>query len=164
MPTYDIEDLVQDIEDLLKSKLNAKVAAIEAEKVARGRVASSPAAVASDAYFQYGWNDTSLNKSPAVGIFVARSEGAGEGPFTKITHVLEVGVVLSGTQNDKTAKQKAMRYARALKEVFEENWGKLNSCVTREKIETIGPIDFTLNQDSSDECKIAGVSITATLG
>lgn len=164
MPTYDIEDLVQDIETLLRAKLNAQVVLVEAEKVAAGRVASGIQPVADTAYFQYGWNEKSLNVSPAVGIFVAKSAGIGEGPFTKTEYSIEVGVVLSGVQNDALSKQKAMRYARALKEVFEKNWGKINNCVTREKIETIGPIDFTLNQDSIDECKIAGVAISGTLG
>ncbi len=164
MPTYDIEDLMQDVENLVKAKLNAKVVAIEAEKVAAGRVASGIQAVPDTAYYPYGWNEKTLNESLAVGIWLVKNIGIGEGIFTKVEWTVEVGVMMSGTNNDPLAKQKAMRYARALKEVFEDNWGKINNCVTREKIETIGPLDFTLNQDSSDECKISGVSISGTLG
>ncbi len=164
MPRYDIEDLVKDIETLCKAHLNTKVAAVEAEQAGKGHAASGILPVPTDGFFTYGWNNYSLNVSPAVGIFVANSSTIGEPGFSQTTYEIEIGVIVSGTQNDKLSIQKMVRYARALKEMFEENWGQINNCATREKIETLGPIDFTLNQDSSDECKIAGVVLKGTLG
>lgn len=165
---YDVEDLVQDIETLLKASLVTKITALEAAQVAAGLPAAweSPAvpAIDADAYFQFGWTNESLNKAVGVGIFIAEQSSVGEGPFTKQVYVVDVGVYVSGTNNDPLADRKLLRYSKALKELFETSWGQINSAVTREKLETIGPIEFRLNVNSSDDCKIAGVTLTCTLG
>lgn len=160
---YDLEDLVLDFKTMLQAKLNAEIAAVEAQKVAQGFAAASPLPIQPEGYFELAWNDASLNISPALGIFVADHKEFGEGEFTKTQYTLEVGIVLQ-TTNDATSTRKLLRYMKALKQCFEANWGKINNCVTREKIETIGPIDFTLNIDSADNFKIAGISVTCVLG
>lgn len=161
---YDAEDLVADIKALLVSKLNTEIDAVEAEKVAAGRVASGIEDVDSSAYFLYEWTADSLNKTPACGIFVSDQQLVSDGPESKQTFIIDVGVVLSGTDNDSLAVHKLLRYGRALRQVFEKNWGKMNSALSREKLESVGPIAFKLNADSSEQCKIAGVTLTVTLG
>lgn len=161
---YDIENLVADVQALLVANLNTYVAAVEAEQVAAGLPACSPPAIASDAYFTFGWNDKALNKKQGVGIFIGDHSTEGEGAMLKERWVIDVGVYLSGTQNDPKATQKLLRFTKALKLLFTEKWGKLGPAVSREKLETVGPIDFKFNGDSSDDCKIAGVSLSLTLG
>lgn len=161
---YDAEELVADIKALLVANLNAEIAIVEAEKVAAGRAASGIANVESGAYFLYEWTADSLNANPACGIFLSEQQIQSDGPFSKQTFIVDVGVVISGTDNDALAVQKLLRYGRALRQVFEKNWGKMNSAVTREKLESVGPIAFKVNADSSEQCKIAGVTLTVTLG
>lgn len=165
MPEYDLESVVSDVKKLLRAKLNGEITAVEQEKVAAGFDPSKIMAVADDSYFELAWNDAALNKSPAVGIFLGEhKEKDDAGGGTLLLYTLDIGVVISGTQNDPLSTLKMLRYTRALKAVFKNNWGLLNNAATREKLETIGPVGFTLNVDSSEECKIAGVSLTLTLG
>jgi hypothetical protein len=161
---YDVESLVQDIETLLKAKLNAAVAAVEAEQIAAGLPASDLLPVDQDGYFQFDWTSDSLNKKVGVGIFVADQQTDGQGAYSSQRFVIDVGVYLSGTNNDRTATRKLIRYSKALRNVFEDRWTYMNSGFTKEKVETVGPVDFKLNVDSSDDCKIAGVTIACTLG
>jgi hypothetical protein len=162
---YDIESMVADVEVLLKANLATYVAAVEAEQVAAGLPAAfaSPAVIDADAYHQFAWNDHALNKNIGVAIFIGDHTTQGEGPYAREQFILDVGVYLSGTQNDPAATRKLLRYSKALSNLFSEKWGKFLG-VSREKIETVGPIDFKFNVDSADACKIAGVALTVTLG
>jgi hypothetical protein len=167
MPTYDLEDLVADTKAMLLSKLNTEIALVEAEKVAAGREASSDEGllpIEEDAYFELAWNDVATNKNLCLGIFLGDHEEQGESGFTRTTYTVEVGIVVSGTANDKLATRRLLRYTRALRQTFEKYSGKINNGITRESLKTIGPIPFTLNVDSADDCKIAGISFQCVLG
>ena len=165
---YDLENLVADVQALLAASLVAKVTAIEAEQVAAGLPAAWPSpeapAIDADAYYSFGWTDESLNKSVGVAVFLAEQTSEGQGPFTLLRYVLDIGVYMSGTNNDPLADRKLLRYSKALKELLEEKWTKINNAASKEKVETVGPIDFKFNVDSSDNCKIAGVTLSCTLG
>lgn len=161
--TYDLEDLVRDVKAVLQAKLNAQIDAVENEKVNGGTVATNLDHISNTAYHEFAWNDSGMNEMPALGIFVAGHNEESTGPYTRAQYTLEIGIVLN-TTNDPLVTKKMLRYMRALRQTVEQNWGKINNAVTREKIETIGPIDFTLNIDSSDVYKIAGISITCVLG
>ena len=166
--TYDVEDLVKDIETLLKASLVAKTIEVEAAQVAAGLPVAwespSAPAIEAEAYHQFDWGEN-LNHAAGVAIFLAADpQTEGHGPFSKQSFVLDVGVYLSGTANDPTADRKLLRYSKAMKQLFEENWGKINPAFTRERVEQVGPIGFKFNVNSSDQCKIAGVTLFCTLG
>lgn len=160
---YDIEDLVRDIEALLQSKLDAEIDAVDAEKVSQGYATANLSHIDPAGYHVFAINDDAMNILPALGIFVANHSEQGDGQITRAQYTIEVAVILQAI-NDPDVTRKLLRYMKALKQVFEKNWGKINNAVTREKIETVGPVDFTLNVDSSDIYKIAGISITCVLG
>ena len=164
MARYDLEDLVDDVETLLKAKLNAQISAIEAEKVAVGKVATALAAVDDSAYFKLAWNDQALNKNPALGIFVAEHSEESQGADMVLNrYTIEIGIILSGTQNDALATKKLLRYVRALRQTFEQNHTRISGFV-KESLKSIGPVDFTANVDSAEEYKIAGVSLQIVVG
>lgn len=161
---YDIEDFVQDVENLLRANLNTYFARVEAEQVDAGLVAAPPPAIDDDAYFQFAWNDKALNKTVGVALFATGVPVQSDGSMGLRKYTVDVGVYMSGTQNDPLAPRRLLRASKALETLFQEHWTEINSAVTKEKIETVDPIDFKLNLDSADDCKIAGVTLSLTLG
>ena len=65
MARYDLEDCLDDIEAILKAKLGAKIAAIEAEKISKGK-GIDLATVQADAFFRQTWSDKILNYDPGI--------------------------------------------------------------------------------------------------
>lgn len=162
---FDAEDMLDMVLGIMTtgSALNAKIAAIEAEKIAAGKgVTPTLASIASTSYYLQSWSDKILNTSPAIfyGIEdVASVPNAGA--VAKVYKVfVEVVLIDSGLTND--SHKRINRYARALEELFAAafapalGYGQI-------KIDTVRPISFKLELDSSEEIKVGGVSLTITL-
>ncbi len=167
MPRFDLEDLVDSVVNMLQNKLQAQIDAVEAEKVAAGKTATGidqPAnAIPANAYFKLAWNDQALNQKIGVGVFVRELQEDGNGPDTRVTYTLDVGIVLAGTQNDPLATAKLLRYMRALRQTFETNYTRITG-FTKETLKSEGPVAFTTDVDSAEEYKIAGVTFQVVLG
>jgi hypothetical protein len=161
MATYDIETLLDDIETLLKANLNTKIAAIEAEKTALGKAVGLPS-VDTNAYFQQAWSDKILNYSPAIFYGLEQIQASGSHSATLEAYKIFVEVVIVDSGMDTFTKNRIHRYSRALKEVFQENFDRL-PWGNRINIETVRPISFKLEEDSSEEIKVGGVSIVTAL-
>ncbi len=161
--SYDLEDLIADTAAFIKPRLNAAIAELEAQKIAAGRVASEIQPIPDNAYYLYTWNDESLNEEIAIFITGTATASDGEGPFTVQTFEIDISVVLSGMQNDSLANQKLLRYTKALKNIFEADWGKIKAGIVREKIETTSPTDFKVVARSNAPIKAAGVLLTAKI-
>ncbi len=156
--TYDIENLMQTLKGLLTSNLNAKIDAIEAEKVAGGFPATGLAHISS--YHEQNWSDSILQDSPAIFFGVEEIAAQGVGPSTSEKYKCFFEVVLLDHGLDTLAKNRIYRYSRAIKEVFQDNFSAVPGTI---KIETVRPISFKLDLNSSEEIKVGGVSLTATL-
>jgi hypothetical protein len=158
---YDVEMLLDDIETLLKANLNTKIATLEAEKVTLGKGVGL-ASISTNAYVQQTWDDKILNLSPAIfyGIETIETQGANAGSVDYYKIFVEVVLVTNGM--DTNAGRKIHRYSRALREVFHENFDRL-PWSNKTNIETVRPISFTIDGNSSDEVKVGGVSITTAL-
>lgn len=159
--TYDLEQMLDDIEALLKSKLNAKIAAISLEKSQLGVAVDLPE-ISEDAYFQQNWSDRILNIAPAIfyGVETIQATGAGKATLELFKIFVEVIIVDSGM--DVNSKRRLHRYSRALKEVFQDNFDAL-PWSNKTNIETVRPISFTLDGNTSEEIKVGGVSIVTAL-
>jgi hypothetical protein len=160
---FDQENLLDAILEVMIGSLNTQIAAIEAEKTAAGSpLTPTLAGVDSSAYFVQTWSDKILNKSPAIfyGIEdVATLDGGGAAAKTyKI--FCEIVIVDDGQRND--THRRIARYSRALEEIFSEQFGKVPSG-SAIKIETVRPISFKLELDSSEEVKVGGVSLQISL-
>lgn len=161
MSSYDIEMMLDDIEVLLKATLNVKIAAIEAEKTALGiPVVLDP--VAATSYFQQNWSDNILNEAPAIFYGVETIQATGIGPATIEAFKIFVEIVMLDNGMDDLGKRRLNRYARALKEVFQENFDKL-PWSNKTIVETVRPISFTLDGNTSEEMRVGGVSIATAL-
>lgn len=165
MAKFDTEDLLASILSIMATggALNAKIAAIEAEKAAKSMTLSPVlASIASEAYYEQTWSNKILNHPVAIfyGIEdVTASDGGGAIAKTYRIFV-EVVMVDNGQTND--IHKRIARYSRALEELFGETF-KDAIGEGRFKVDSVRPISFKLELDSDDEIKVGGVSLTTTL-
>ncbi len=164
---FDSEDLLNSILAVMVDggALNAKIAAIEAEKAAKSpsqALTPTLAAIATTSYYAQTWSNKMLNSSPSIfyGIEdVSVVENAGAVAKTYKVFV-EVVLVDSGNTND--AWKRIARYSRAIEELFK---GMFADSVGRSavKVEQVRPVAFKLALDSDEEIKIGGVSVSVSL-
>lgn len=160
---YDLEDLLDDVEAILKSSLNAKIQAVESEKSSKGKALSTGlSSIASDSFYRQTWSDKILNTSPAIYFGIENVETSGMGPASAETVKIFAEIVIVDSGMDDLTHRRVNRYSRAIKELFEENFAKL-SFASKIKIETVRPTSFRLELDTSEEIKVGGVSISMTL-
>lgn len=163
MARYDLEDMLDDILAVMVSGLNTKIAAIEAEKIAKSKALTPTLApIGATSYYRQSWSEKILNTNPAIfyGIEDVRTTDGGSVAAEVVKVFCEVVLCDNGMTND--AHSRIARYARALKELFQENYGSI-ATVGQIKIETVRPISFRLELDSSEEIKVGGVSLTVAL-
>lgn len=165
MALYDVERLLADLEDTLKTKLAAKLAAITAEKTALGFPLDLPEPAADDFYFQT-WDDKILNSSP--GILYGLRESVADGSSHSVTSeriTLFVEVYYTHPMNesdDGSGTKRILRYTRALKEIIQENFDA-NEIMAKIKVKTLTPLSFRLDTDTSDEIKVGGIELETAL-
>ena len=162
---YDSEDMLDTLYGIMTdgSALNNKIAAIEAEKTAAGKQLSPAlASIASTSYYAQAWTDKMLNATPAIfyGIEDVQSVDGGGALAKTYKCFIEVLVLDNGQSND--VWKRIARYARALEELFLENF-KPAIAQGNVKVETVRPIAFKTDLDTSEEIKIGGVSLSITL-
>lgn len=158
---YDIERIIDDIEVLLKAKLSAKIDEIEAQKTAEGKPVGLPH-IDDKAYTQQTWSVKMLQYKVAIFYGLAEVQSQGANSATLENYKIFVEVVLVDGGNDSFGLPRIHRYTRALKEVFEENFDEL-PWGNKSNIETVLPISFKLEEDSSEDIRVGGVSIVTSL-
>ena len=161
--TYDIEDVLDDVETLLKSKLNDAITAIETEKAEKNKTLLTPLElISNEGYFRQTWSDKILNQSPAIfyGLENIETTSGGTATAEKLTLFIECVVVDSGMDGD--VHRRINRYSRAIKEVLENSFDYL-SFASKIKVESLRPTAFKLDVDSSEEIKVGGVSVSLNI-
>lgn len=165
---FDSEDLLDMVLDIMTtgSALNAKIAAVEAEKAAKGKglSASYPLlSVASTSYHLQSWNEKILAKTPAIfyGIEDVVVNPSGGNVNAKTYKVfIECLLIDSGMTND--VSKRIHRYSRALEELFAANFKPAAEAGTV-LIEQVRPMSFKLQVNSNDEVRIGGISLSVTI-
>lgn len=160
MAKYDLEKLVADIKSIMVNNLNTKIAAIEAEKVADGQPATGLEAIDSASYFEQTFSDAVMAVSPALFYGVESVKSKGIGPTTEQVITIFAEVILVEKQDGLTVAR-IHRYSRALKEIFEENFSAVPA--SNIKVETVRPVSFKLDENTSEWSKVGGVSLTIAL-
>jgi hypothetical protein len=166
MATYDSEDMLDMVLGIMTTggALNAKIVAIEAEKIAAGKSLSPTlSSIASTSYHLQSWSEKILSKTPAIfyGIEDVQNVSSGAHVNAKTYRVfIEIIMLDSGMTND--VSKRIARYSRALEELFAANF-KAAAEVGTVKIEQVRPIGFKLELDSDEEIKVGGISLTVTL-
>lgn len=161
--TYDIESLLADVKKILVCHLNNHIAAIEAEKVQAGFVATNIQPVDPDnGYIEQSLADVPININPCLVYGVDDIGAVSQNAATAQTVKLFVAIVIVDNGMDTLAKNKIHRYTRAAKEVFEKHFDRIRSASLL-KIETFLPVSFKMDENSSETMKIGGVSITTSI-
>lgn len=163
---FDSEDLLDSVLSVMTSgsALNAAISALEADKSTQGKgLTPTLAGVDASAYFVQTWDNKILNqKGPSIffGIEdVQVSENAGA---VAKTYQVFVEVVLVDDLTSPDGYKRIMRYSRALEELFKNKFAPAIS-MGSVKIQSVRPISFKLELDSSDEVKVGGISLTIVL-
>lgn len=163
MAKFDAEDLLDAVLEVMTDNLNARISAIDAEKTAKGKELKPVlATIKASAYFRQSWSEKILNATPAIFYGIEECTPIDGGGVAATTYKIFCEVIYTdnGMYNDAT--NRILRYTRALKEIFEEAFKSVAE-MSAIKIETVRPIAFKLNLDSSEEIKVGGVSLSITL-
>lgn len=160
---FDLECFVDSVEVFLKSKLNDRILLIDAEKNLNKPVEDHiiTEAVNECAYVFQSLDNLALNFDPILFYGVAQVPSKGIGPATAKNPKIEISVIKQdsslGEENKVIGKQ-LLRYQRALEEIFEENFYKINSVRPKIEVSSLQPISFQM-QNSSDQFKAIGIEI-----
>lgn len=158
---YDIETLLDDLKNLLQEKLNTKIDAIALEK-STSEITFDMQQVQESSYHYQTWSDKILTQVPAIFYGIEEIQANGVGPATLEVYKIFVEIIILDNGNDPYTQRRLLRYSRALKEVLQENYDSF-PWSNKTKIETVRPVSFSLNQDTSEEIHVGGVSITTAL-
>lgn len=164
-PKYDSEDMLDTILDIMtgSTALNTKITAIEAEKIAASKALTPTlATIAAGSYYVQTWTDKILNTNPAIFYGIEDVSSVDGGGAVAKTYKVFIEIVLTDNGMTNDAWKRISRYARALEELFSSAFAPsiLSGTV---KIESVRPISFKLELDSSEEIKVGGISLSITL-
>jgi hypothetical protein len=157
MGKYDLESLFADIDACLKANLTTKLAAIDTEK-GDGIVLKT---VNSSAYFAQTLNMGIGAYDPYLVYGVIDQAPDGIGPATADRITMQVVLVIADPGQDPDILKRVLRYQRALRELFEQNWEKMRKGV-KLRIEPTLPVQLT-ELDSSKEFRAVGVQLEVQL-
>ncbi len=166
-PKYDAEDLLDTVLSVMTtgsptSALDAKIAAIDAEKTAKGKGLLTALAPIGTNYYLQSWTDKVLNSTPAIFYGIEDVAAKASGAAVAKTYLIFVEVVLVDDGNFNDSSKRINRYVRALEELFTVAFAPAMGHGAVE-ITQMRPMAFKLNLDSDDEVKVGGVSLSVSL-
>lgn len=149
---FDEEQILANLETVLKANLNTKITAINTEK----NDSITLAAIDNNAYVM-DVDDKQVNYNPYIIYMIADQTSEACGPVTAQTLTINIAMIHSDNGMDLNIVKRMLRYRRALREVIEDNFQKINQCgnVT---IESLPVLSFQKNS-SSIMSKIVGINI-----
>lgn len=152
MARFDIETLLDKLEEKLKVKLNEKILSINTEK-GDTLLQSIP----TTAWIFGSLDDRAKNFKDFVFYYVDTIDTKVAGSRVAEEYTIEIDLFLFDRQDEKIQKR-ILRAHRALKESVIETWEKVGIGIDRVEVESLVPIDVKLN-NSSFYHKILGVSL-----
>lgn len=156
--TYDVEELLSEIETMLKANLNNEINAVSSEK----GDGLSLDEIGENAYAIQSLDDKVQNYDNYVFMQVTDIRTLGIGPNSSEDYVIGVWIVAGGKANQLQQSNRMFRYLRALKRTFEKYWDKTSSLKIKLKVEAIPPQDV-ININTSKYFKVVGVQITGAI-
>ncbi len=160
---FDNEDVLDSIKQILDDGLEDRLTAIETEKIAKGKGIPDGLPMPEDsAFYLQTWSDDILNHSPAIFYGIEDNNSEGIGPATVQKLKIFVEAVITDDGSDEYGVKRLLRYTRAIRETFEKGFDSVAN-LGRIKIETVTPVSFKIGEDSSEEIRVGGVSLTIAL-
>ena len=153
-----IEDFLEQVICLVKDNINQELEKIDLE---RGDFVLKPVDLENAIVFQ-SLNNLPVNFDPILfyGIDQVQSIGDIESASGENWEI-EFSFILSDPQ-DRTADKRLLRYQRALKSVFLNNYVKIKNMRQKVRVRSLNPVAFTLN-NSSNEFRAIGIIVETTL-
>lgn len=149
---FDIETFIDKLSTSLKTKLNQRISALNAEK------GDSLLELIPESAWIFGSLDDSVkNFKDFTFFFVDTIDTKIAGPVVAEEYTIEIDLFLCDRQDAKVQKR-ILRMHRALREAISETWDKVGMGYDRASVESLTPIDVKLN-NSSFFHKIVGVSL-----
>lgn len=153
---YDIEQLLLDVETLLKANMNTYIGNMNTEKADSITLVE----VDNSAYFYQSMNSEQVNMYPYVFFGVTDIEDEDSGPYlTSTTASIDVIIVLPDEGDDVNLSRRMFRYGRILKDIFTEKFDGLNNSI-KLSVKSQVPVDLIELNTSRIERAI-GVKLTA---
>jgi hypothetical protein len=154
---YDLENLLEDVETVLKTNLNNKITALNTEKSDTIVLRSVPA----QAYFFETLDQRVANYNPFILYGIEEIETVSTLGDSAQQVTISVVLVLSDPQDKNPIPKRMLRYSRALKETIEENFA-LSSNAINLSVQSLVPVPFAL-QNNTQLFRAVGIKILATL-
>lgn len=162
---FDGEDLLDSVLAAMTDggALNAKIAAIEAEKTAKGKgLTPALGGISDNGYYRQTWTDKILQTKRAVFYGIEDIQANDGGGVVAKTYRVWVDIILIDNGLTQDAANRVMRYTRALEELFTNVYAPAIAG-GRIKLEAFAPVGFKLQMNTNEEIKFGGVSLTVTL-
>lgn len=155
---YDIESLLQDIEDILKADLNTAIGDINGEE-ADGIDLKT---IDSNAYFLQELSSKTANFNPFLLYGCSEMETIQNGPEAAARIMIEIIIIFEDTNgNEANIPKLAFRYNRALRDVMRNNWQQKTDA-GKLYMEDLLPIPYT-KLNSSNKSRATGIKITTSI-
>lgn len=155
MARFDEENLLSNLETILKNNLNNKITAINTEK----NDTITLAQINSDAY-QMDVEDKISNYDPYIIYMITEQTTDKRGPATAENIVINIALIVTDNGSDLSIVKRMLRYRRCLKEVIEDNYRKIS--LDEMIIESLPVLSFQ-KSGSSYSSKIVGINIITTI-
>jgi hypothetical protein len=155
---HDIETVCAEIKTVMLDHLNTKLLALDAEKA--DGVTLAP--VDPEAYFFQSLNGRTTNYNPFIFFAIDEIAGVGGDSYTETELSVDVLAVLVDDGQEVDISARMLRYGRALREIFEENWQLPESGV---KLIVSSQVPVSVQLLNSPEIhRVIGVKLRAKLG
>jgi len=154
---FDVECFLDNMEQHIKDNLNDRLASIDAEKSSTWT--TEP--VNEKAYVFQSLDNMPVNFDPILFYGIAQVPSKSIPGATAKNYKIEISVIKSDSES-KTIGKKLLRYQRALEEIFEENFYKINNVRPKIEVSSLQPISFRL-QNSSNQFKAIGIEISFSI-
>lgn len=153
---YDIEQSLKELEAHLKSNYISILTALQSKKTLAGDPLDLPA-IDTEAWLLQGLDDRFMNYPVSVIYGLENIAPVSAGTATLKTVKFFIEFLMPDNRSDTKGLYRLARFVQAAENMV--NKGGIFSCGTVEKIETITPFSFRLNE-ASEEIRVGGVSFT----
>lgn len=159
MARYDIESIMNEVKAVMTTSLNTRLASIDSEKAD----AITLKAVSLSSYYHQELNGGTINTNPFVfyGISDIQGEASINGSTSTELTIFAI-LVLTDEGQDLAIANRMLRYQRALREIFEDNF-ELPESRVKLSITSQVPVEVTL-LNSTQTHRAIGISLHADLG
>lgn len=153
---YDLENFFDDMETFIKANLNTKIAELDAEKDDDITLKQ----IKTGAYFIQSLDERSVSFDPYCIFGIVNLEPIPTDGWTADGVTMQVVIVVADPGTGDILKR-VLRYQRALREIFEQNWEKFNKRLKLNVSKTI-PVELT-QVNTGNRYQAIGVNIETCL-